>query len=324
MTNLNKKLIWTIVLGLVTVVIVGFFADFRDIIKALSGFNLTLLPIILFLTFINYFLRFVKWQFFLNQLEIKVPLKESFAIFLSGLAMSVTPGKVGEILKSLLLKEVRGVPVSRTAPIIFAERLSDGFGLLVLSLSGLLLFSYGKHVLTATAIVMLIILIVIKTPALYNPCIKLCSRLPLVGKFTGVFETLMESAGRLLELRALLFTVFLSIISWSFECVAFYLVFIGLGYKVSLLAATFVLAFSSIVGAVSMLPGGLGAAEGSILGLLVKVVGVPKNIAAVATILIRFCTLWFGVLVGMGALLSQKGWINIMKTISPRKEKQQG
>lgn len=322
MTNLNKKIIWTIIFGLVTVVIVGFFADFRDTIQALGSFKLIYLPIILFLTFINYFLRFVKWHYFLNQLDIKVPLKESFVIFLSGLAMSVTPGKVGEILKSLLLKEVRGVPVSRTAPIIFAERLSDGFGLLILSLSGLLLFSYGKHVLTATAVVMLIVLIVIKTPVLYNPFISLCSRLPVVGRFTGVLETLMESAGQLMELKALLFTVFLSIISWSFECVAFYLVFIGLGYKVSLLAATFVLAFSSIVGAVSMLPGGLGAAEGSILGLLVKVVGVPKNIAAVATIIIRFCTLWFGVLVGLGALLSQKGWINIMNTVSPSKEKQ--
>lgn len=322
MTNLNKKIIWTIILGLVTVVVISFFADFKETVLALKGFKLIFLPVILFLTFVNYFLRFVKWHFFLNQLDIKVPLKESFVIFLSGLAMSVTPGKVGEILKSLLLREVRGVPVSRTAPIIFAERLSDGFGLLILSITGLLLFSYGKHVLIATAIAMFIVLIIIKTPALYNPCIKIFSRLPVVGRFTGILETLMESAGRLMEVKALLFTIFLSIVSWSFECVAFYLVFIGLGYKVPLLAATFVLAFSSIVGAVSMLPGGLGAAEGSILGLLVKVVGVPNNIAAVATLLIRFCTLWFGVLVGLGALFSRKDWINIMNTVNPPKEKQ--
>lgn len=312
MTGLNRKIIWTVILGFITVVLLSFLADFEDTVQALSSFKAVYLPFILLLTFINYLLRFVKWQFFLKQLDIEVPTKDSFAIFLSGLAMSVTPGKVGEILKSLLLKEIRGVPISRTAPIIFAERLSDGFALLILSLSGLLTFAYGREVLAATAIVMAVVLIAVSNPALYNPFIRLCSRMPLVNRFTGVLERLMESAGQLMKPKVLLFSIFLGVVSWSFECIAFYLVFIGLGYKVSVLSATFVLAFSSIVGAVSMLPGGLGAAEGSIMGLLVKVVGVPANIAAVSTIIIRFCTLWFGVLVGLAALLTRRSWIKIV------------
>ncbi|HWI54651.1 MAG TPA: lysylphosphatidylglycerol synthase transmembrane domain-containing protein, partial [Desulfobacteria bacterium] len=242
MTGLNRKLIWTVILGLVTVVLVSFLADFEDTVQALKSFKAVYLPFILILTFINYLLRFVKWQFFLKQLDIEVPLNDSFAIFLSGLAMSVTPGKVGELLKSLLLKEIKGVPISRTAPIIFAERLSDGFALLVLSLSGLLTFAYGREALAAITVVMVVVLIAVSTPSLYNPLIRRCSRLPLVNKFTGVLENLTESVGQLMKPKALLFTVFLGIVSWSFECLAFYLVFIGLGYKVSVLSATFVLA----------------------------------------------------------------------------------
>ncbi len=322
MSGLNRTLIWTVILGVVTIVLVSFLADFEDTVQALRNFKIVYLPFILILTFINYLLRFVKWQFFLKQLDIEVPIKDSFAIFLSGLAMSVTPGKVGEILKSLLLKELRGVSISRSAPIIFAVRLSDGFALLILSLTGLLTFTYGREALGATAVVMILVLIAVSNPRLHGPFVRLCSRLPVVNKFTGVLENLMESAGQLMRPKALLITIFLGIVSWSFECIAFYLVFIGLGYKISILSATFVLAFSSIVGAVSMLPGGLGAAEGSIMGLLVKIVGVPSDIAAVSTILIRFCTLWFGVLVGLAALWTRRGWIKIVSAQTPSPAKQ--
>lgn len=312
MTSFSKKIIWAVLFGLLTVVLLSFLADFKATVAALSQFKIVYLPLILLLTFANYLLRFVKWQFFLRQLDITVDRKDSFVIFLSGLAMSVTPGKVGELLKSVLLKELKGVPVSKTAPIIFAERLSDGFALLILSMAGMLLFSYGTQALIATGILMIIVVIILKTPRFYNPCLNFCSRLPVISKFAGVFENLMHSTGQLMKIKSLLFTVILGVVSWSFECIAFYFVFVGLGYKVPLIAATFVLAFSSIVGAVSMLPGGLGAAEASLLGLLVKVVAVPKGIAAVSTIIIRFCTLWFGVMVGIGALLTRRGLLSLV------------
>lgn len=312
MTDWNKKMIWAVLLGLATVVVISFIADFRDTVAALRKFKVFYLPLILGLTFVNYLMRFVKWQFFLGQLKIQVSLKDSFAVFLSGLAMSVTPGKLGELLKSLLLKELKGVAVSRTAPVVFAERLSDGFGLIILSLAGMVMFRHGKAVLLAVAVIMAGMVAIIKTPPLYNRFLQLCGRIPAARRFTGIFQTLVESAGELLTPKSLLFTVAISVISWSFECVAFYFVFVGLGHKVPLLAATFTLAFSSVVGAVSMLPGGLGAAETSIMGLLIKFVAVPKSIAAVATILIRFCTLWFGVAVGILALASNRRLIGLM------------
>ncbi len=313
MTSFNKKVIWAVLLGLAITVLLAFLADFQRTLEALSRFKTVYLPLILGLTLLNYMLRFVKWQFFLKQIDVDISLKESLIIFLSGLAMTVTPGKAGELLKSLLLKELTGAAVSRTAPVIFAERLSDGFGLIILCLSGAAVFKYGKEVLLVTALIMAVMVLIIRTPGLYNPFLKKCSKIPGLNRFTGIFTVLMQSAGQLMTFRALLFTIALSVVSWSFESVAFYFVFVGLGHHVSLLAATFTLAFSSVVGAVSMLPGGLGAAEGSIMGLLVKVIGVPKNIAAVATIIIRFCTLWFGVGIGLLALSANRRLLGLVK-----------
>jgi uncharacterized protein (TIRG00374 family) len=61
----------------------------------------------------------------------------------------------------------------------------------------------------------------------------------------------------------------------------------------------FVLSFSTVIGAVSTLPGGLGAAEASIAGMLTLLLSVSASTAAAATLLIRFATLWFGVTLGL-------------------------
>lgn len=321
MQGLNKKLIWSILFGLITIIAMTFIADVKDTVYALKEFQIKYLPLILGLTFINYILRFVKWHYFLNLIHVKISIKDSFAVFLSGLAMSVTPGKVGELLKSVLIKEMKGVPIGRTAPVIFAERLSDGFGLIILSLSGIMLFKHGTEILAIITGIMLVLLLILKNPAMHKKGLAVCGKIPFVNRFVGFIETMIESVGQLLTFRSLIFTIVLSIISWSFECVAFYYVFVGLGFQIPFLLAVFTLAFSSVVGAASMLPGGLGAAEGSIMGLLVKIGGVPKDVSAVATMIIRFCTLWFGVILGFIALGSKRKLIRMFNSsVSPEKE----
>ena len=47
-----------------------------------------------------------------------------------------------------------------------------------------------------------------------------------------------------------------------------------------------------------MLPGGLGATEASLTGLLIFL-NISKDISAASTIIIRICTLWFAVLLGI-------------------------
>jgi uncharacterized protein (TIRG00374 family) len=81
-----------------------------------------------------------------------------------------------------------------------------------------------------------------------------------------------------------------------------YLILLGLGQPPGwhvLSIAIFVLSFSIVIGAASALPGGLGAAELSIAGMLVLLLGLDADIAAAATLLIRFATLWFGVSLGL-------------------------
>ena len=72
---------------------------------------------------INYALRFLEMGVVLAPARTcAFRFGDSFGIFLSGFSLTVTPGKVGEVLKSYLLREMHGVPMARTAPIVVAER----------------------------------------------------------------------------------------------------------------------------------------------------------------------------------------------------------
>jgi len=114
----------------------GLYADFGQLGDELASFRWELFPLALALTALNYLLRFWRWQRYLARLEIEVPRGRSFAIFVAGLTMTITPAKLGEVLKCGLLKRSFEVPVRRTAPIVLAERVTDATGVVVLAAAG--------------------------------------------------------------------------------------------------------------------------------------------------------------------------------------------
>jgi uncharacterized protein (TIRG00374 family) len=106
------------------------------------------------------------------------------------------------------------------------------------------------------------------------------------------------------------------VLSWGGECLALYVILLGFGATPGLELvnqATFALAAGSLVGSASLLPGGIGAAEGTVAAVLDLVAGQPRDVSAAATLLIRACTLWFGVALGAVALL----WLSLTNHATP-------
>jgi uncharacterized protein (TIRG00374 family) len=219
--------------------------------------------------------------------------------------MVVTPGKVGEWLKCYLLRELHGTPFSRSAPIVIAERLTDSLGLVVLGLAGLLV--YGDAWPAFVVIVAggaALFLLVRHQPLAYWLLARL-ERLPLVSRFALHAEEFYRSSYALLSPSALASMTFLSAVSWGFEVLAFYVVLLGVGVEGgadTLLKASFIMPAATLASALLLTPGGLGVAEGGITGLSQVLLDLPRADAAVATLVIRFGTLWFGVIVGLAAL----------------------
>lgn len=303
-----------LILGVIVFSALTLFADVRSLGDALAGFDWWLLLPILLLTLFNYALRIVKWEIYLRVVGVpKMTVADSILTFLSAFSMSVTPGKVGEVIKAVYVNRLSGAPVSRIAAVVAAERITDGLAMLGLAAIGFIQFSYGRPLLAAAAVVGIAVVALFRRPALLHAFTRRLEGVPLIGPPVGKVihhvESFLDASNALYEPRLVTGTVLLSMVSWFGECAALFVILIGLGQEPSwnlLLVATFAHAVSSVFGALSMLPGGLGIAEASVAGLLLLLIedpGFNRGDAAAATLLIRFTTLWFAVILGVLALV---------------------
>ncbi len=298
---LSKRFFLFLGLGVGVFLGLSLYGNWGAVTGAFKGFAYWTLPLILSLAFMNYLVRFGRWELYLKRVGISLPRKESFYIFMSGLVMTVTPGKMGELLKSYLLKESRQVPVTRTGPIVLAERFTDLLAVYLLTLLGGISFAFGARLLWVGLLVLVLGLLPFISPQVFNGLLRFMCRFSwgrrIEGSLTEAFHTLHDLMG----FRLLCWATLLGMAAWFFECLAFQVVFAGLGVDIPLIKATFIYAFSTLAGALSMLPGGIGAAEGSMTSLLL-LIQVPKAQATTATIIIRICTIWFAVLLGYSFL----------------------
>ena len=121
--QLRQKIALSLILALVVILALAFYADAPHLFDAFAKFEWRLFPLALFATLANYFLRFARWHYYLGVIGVqKVSPRDSLLIFLSGFSLTITPGKLGEVLKSFLLKSRFGTPVSYSASIVVAER----------------------------------------------------------------------------------------------------------------------------------------------------------------------------------------------------------
>jgi len=274
------------------------YANFDQVILAFERFNWFVFPLLLLFSFMNYFTRFLKWDYYLSLLNIRVKKLDSFSIFMSGLIMSVTPGKVGELLKSYLVKEITKTPISKTAPIIMAERITDFTSLILITLIGAYVFNYGRLIVIGVGIFFFLVLVLISNKKLALPLINSLEKISFLKKHLKSIHLAYESSYQMLRPAPLIYMTLLSLVSWGFECFGYHLILINFNINFSFLWAAFSYGFSTIIGAISMLPGGLGVTDGSLTFLLIQR-NCSKDLAVASTFIIRAVTLWFAVLVGI-------------------------
>jgi uncharacterized protein (TIRG00374 family) len=295
---------------LLAVFVYGGFAVYSGLGKlgeALGAFHVWTFFAACGLAFSNYVIRFLKWEFYLGRLGIKgVGKVDSFLTFLSGFVLTVTPGKVGEVFKSLILHETHDVPMTKTAPIVIAERATDVLGIVVLISLGSLGFKGGLLWAGVGLGLVLGLLVVIANRKLSLSLIQVVGRLPgRVGQMAPKLEAAYESLATMLAWRNLLLPSALSACAWMLECLALWVILGGFGESTSVPLSMFFYSTSTLVGAIVPVPGGLGVTESALMGQLV-VAGVRESHATAAMILVRFATLWFAVVVGFIALSFMK------------------
>ena len=293
----NNKVWLVILFAVVVYLIMGIYADFGSLLSAIEKFNWLFIPLMLILVLIAYLIRFLKWSLFLKSAGVHLKLKDNLFVFFSGMGMIITPAKVGEIWKGWLIRDINGEKLSKTVPVVITDRVTDVIGLVILSLLGILYYKEGIYILTALLLIFAVFIVAIRSEKISSIVISILEK--RAGKYSKDIKTMHATFLQLMHPKNIVGLSFLSAFAWFFECLALYFVIIGFGQSLSLILSTFVFSFASLIGAISMIPGGLGIAEATISGML-QYFGLTSVDSVGAAIIIRFGTLWFGAILGFG------------------------
>jgi len=301
----KKYIIPTIIFTAVFYIALSFYGSIDNLKTIFENYNWAVLPLLLAISLLNFFVRYIKWHYYLVKISSDVNPFESYLVFNSAMALSFTPGKVGDLIKSYFLKESRNLEVSRTATIVLAERITDITSLLLITILGAYFYGYGLNVILSLTVIFIAVIILLGIPKAGEYFTKLFGKIKFLENITGPFLTAYETSGELLKPRKLILMTLLTLVAWGIECLGFYIILFNFNVQVSYYNVLFIYSFSILVGSVSMSPAGLGFTEGSLTYLLIKN-NVEKDIAVASTILIRVVTLWFSVLVGLLSLFFYK------------------
>src|SRR5439155_45275 len=157
-------------------------------------------------------------------------LVRRFWIFVAGLKMTINPAKLGELIKCGLLRRSFGVPVRRSAPVVFAERVTDATGVIVLAVIGGAGTDRWPLLVVALAGVVAAVAVI---------------RSPLLERFAVLGEA-PEAARVLLTMPLLAAMTGVSAVSWFFECLAAYVCVRGLDLGLSLADTIVVFSLGSL------------------------------------------------------------------------------
>jgi uncharacterized protein (TIRG00374 family) len=297
----RRAWLWIAIAVVIAVGAMSMLGDVRHLGDALAEFRWSAFGAALGLALANYALRWVRWQFYLGRQQVRVPLASSAIVFAAGLSLSITPAKLGELLKSYLLREMHDVPAPRTAPIVVAERVSDLVALLVLALIGVAAYGVASSLVAAAAALIAFGLLLLAWPRPTRALIDLVTRPAKLRNLRSPLHETLTNLAALCRPAPLAVATLLAVPSWACECVGFALIcnafpgaHVGLGLAVVIYAGT------TIAGALSFLPGGLGVTEGAMtLALVDGAAHLSKANAFAATLVTRLATLWFAVALGV-------------------------
>jgi len=256
------------------------------------------------LSLFNYLLRYLRWVFLLGQLGDRFPFMGGLVCYISGFALTTTPGKAGESIRSLYFGRRYQIATAHTLAALFSERASDALTGVVLSLFAFYTFENTRWLGVGLTAAIIVFVLLIKYPVMLLKIPAMLCRInfPLVQKLVDLIPVFVARAADLLSIRALGIGLMIALVSWSAEAFGFAWLAQQLGGQASAWLYMSIFAVAMLAGAATFLPGGLGGTE-AVMYVLLKVTGMSDSDAITIALLCRLATLWFAVVLGVISML---------------------
>lgn len=302
---MGLKPIWIMVAvgGLAIYSATAVFADRDALTLGIAALGFSGAVAVLALSVGNYLLRFWRWDWYLKDGGFRIPVGRHFLYYIAGFALTVTPGKAGEAVRSIYLKP-HGVSYPQSLALLFVERLLDFT--VILLLAGTFLLGSGEYRALGFVSIILIVsaVVAVGTGHLATLIRAIAPRLP--NRLRVLFDhgaEMFDKSRRMLRPSRLGVALIVGLVAWGMEGYGLYILAQALGIDVDVGVAIAIYSTSILAGALAFfLPGGVGGAELVMTALLMHA-GAPLGVAVIATIMCRVATLWFAVVLGIAAMV---------------------
>ena len=244
----------------------------------------------------------------LARLGHRLPAGFSLRVYLAGLALTTSPAKLGETLRSALLLP-RGVPLPHSLAAFFADRLADVIGVALLGAVAGLLAGERQPTLEAIAAVVfigaMIAVVLVHRPS-WSRVLHTIDKTTHFGRFVAALAAPLSAWAQVWSMRRAPLYALAAFVAFGIQGLVF-AGYVGMvAPQVDAAQCVAIYASSTLIGAASMIPGGLGAMEAAmVVQLGARGVAAPDAVAAV--VVTRASTLWFGMILGATTLLGLAG-----------------
>lgn len=302
--------------ALVFIIYIGIlvFGNAQELLAELRAYPWILLVPVVLLKFCAWLLRFWRWHYFLGVIEAssRISLLDSAVIFIAGFSMAVSPGKIAEVLKAVILKVKTGIPVARSAPVVIAERVVDGVAVLIMSLFAFFLagdaIDIGNYrfLIILSAVLLIVGLVGVQIRPFVYWGLDLVRGIPLIRRLHRPLVDFYESSREILLLQHVIPTSLLGMVAHLTDAIGFSIILSAFGLELSwilLLQSIFITGLTAMIGALSGVPNGAGVTEVTSSSMLLVIITpfhpqITATVALTVALIDGFFHKWFRVFVG--------------------------
>ena len=284
-------------------------SDITTISEKILDIEIEFFIIIGILVTLGWLILFARWHLLLKNSNISIPIKSSFLVYMSGFALSLIPGEVGDLVKVQILKNRFNVSRSQTGGIIFSEWFYTAIGLVSLTLTGVVFFELGGLIGIIFSIILISLITIIKSKKIFLKFSKLISKIKYLSNFTKNIEESYDVIQESTKIKISIISILLSISFWVLETITVYFVMSRFGINgIEIFEIMSIYTTAIILGFISFLPFGTGVVEISLASFLNQK-GVELSTGLTVIIIIRLLTRWYPVIVGF-IVLKKNGGLN--------------
>ncbi len=279
--------------------------DFQNTLHAMARVNFGIYVWAILVYAATFPVRGRRWKRLLNNVGLDAPVPVlTETILLSWFVNCVAPFKLGDAYRGYLMRKNERFPLSNTLGTIFAERIIDSGALFVILIAGLAFSAdvmapgHTTQILIGASAFMVALLVALGL--MHWQGARVVGFLP--ERFRDYYHRFSQGAFASFNHLPLVFT--LTLVAWSGEISRLFIVTQALGVHLPFAGVLVVLSGASLLLTVPT-PGGLGAVEAGLAGLL-TLFGVDKDVALAVALLDRVISYWGLVIVGLPTFILSK------------------